>query len=64
MPAEHIQYAYIAGFQQRVMTLLQHDASLSRLQAEIASWQQIEEELLALPTSLDQQGDPKHARIH
>ena len=64
MPAEQIQYAYIAGFQQRVMTLLQHDASLSRLQAEIASWQQIEEELLALPTSLDQQGDPKHADTH
>jgi len=64
MPAEQIQYAYIAGFQQRVMTLLQHDASLSRSQAEIASWQQIEEELLALPTSQDQQGDPKHARIY
>jgi hypothetical protein len=58
MPAEQIQYAYIAGFQQRVMTLLQHDASLSRLQAEAATWQQIEEELLALPPGMDQQRRP------
>ncbi len=53
MPAEQIQHQYIANFQQRVMTILQGDLSLSRLQAEIAAWQQIEEELLALPPSTD-----------
>jgi len=51
MPAEQIQHTYIANFQQRVMTILQGDLSLSRLQAETAAWQQIEEELLALPPS-------------
>jgi transcriptional regulator with XRE-family HTH domain len=53
MPAEQIQHQYIANFQQRVMTILQGDLSLSRLQAEIAAWQQIEEELLAFPPSTD-----------
>jgi hypothetical protein len=53
MPAEQIQHTYIANFQQRVMTILQGDLSLSRLQAETAAWQQIEEELLALPPSTD-----------
>jgi hypothetical protein len=46
MPAEHIQQRSIETFQNRVMTLLQRDASLSRLQAEALVWQQIEEELL------------------
>ncbi len=53
LPAEHIQHHYIAKFQDRVMTLLQHDMSLSRAQAETEAWQQIEEDLLALPTSID-----------
>jgi len=53
MPAEQIQHTYIANFQQRVMTILQGDLSLSRLQAETAAWQQIEEELLALPPNTD-----------
>jgi hypothetical protein len=53
MPAEQIQHTYIANFQQRVMTILQGDPSLSRLQAETAAWQQIEEELLALPPNTD-----------
>ena len=53
MPAEQIQHQYIANFQQRVMTILQGDLSLSRLQAETAAWQQIEEELLALPPNTD-----------
>lgn len=58
MPAEHIQHEYVTGFQQRVMTMLQCDPSLARLQAETAAWQQIEEELLALPPSIDQQRRP------
>ncbi len=53
MPAEHIQHHYIAKFQDRVMTLLQNDISFSRAQAEAAAWQRIEEELLALPLSID-----------
>lgn len=58
MPAEQIQHTYIARFQQRVMTMLQGDLSLSRLEAEAAAWQQIESELLALPPSRDQQRRP------
>lgn len=49
MPAEHIQHCYIAAFQERVLALLQRDASLSRLEAEAAVWQHIEEALLAEP---------------
>ncbi len=58
LPAEHIQHEYITDFQQRVMIMLQREPSLSRLQAETAAWQQIEEELLALPPSIDQQRRP------
>jgi hypothetical protein len=54
MPEESIQHDRIAGFQQRVMTLLQGDLALTRLETERAAWQQIEEELLALTLSLNQ----------
>lgn len=65
MPTEQIQHDYIAGFQQRVMSMLQYDRSLSRLQAEAAVWQQIEEELLALPPhDIDQERRPNHATTH
>lgn len=52
MPGEDIQQHYIAEFQDRVMTLLQGDASLSRSQAEMHVWQQIEEAFLVLPPYL------------
>ncbi len=55
LPEEPIQRDRIASFQQRVMTLLQGDLTLTRLEAERAAWQQIEEELLALMPSLNQQ---------
>ncbi len=55
MPEEPIQRNHIAGLQRRVMTLLQGDLTLTRLEAERAAWQQIEEELLALPESRDQE---------
>jgi len=58
MPEESIQHDRIAGFQQRVMTLLQGDLALTRLEAERAAWQEIEEELLALTLSLNQQRRP------
>src|SRR5260221_4747085 len=48
MPEEPIQRNHIAGLQRRVMTLLQGDLTLTRLEAERAAWQQIEEELLGL----------------
>lgn len=65
MPEEQIQHAYIVGFQQRVISMLQRDPSLSRLQAEAAAWQQIEEELLALSPSINHnKGGPNHARTH
>jgi hypothetical protein len=54
-PEEPMQRDRIAGFQQRVMTLLQGDLTLTRLEAERAAWQQIEEELLALTLRLNQQ---------
>jgi len=47
MPGEPVQHHSIATFQEQVLTLLQHDASLSRTQAELRVWQQIEEALLA-----------------
>jgi len=53
MPEEPVQRDRIAGFQQRVMTLLQGDLTLTRLEAERATWQQIEEELLALTLRLN-----------
>ncbi len=53
MAAEHIQHHTITTFQDRVMTLLQHDMSLSRAHAEVAAWQQIEEDLLALPLGIN-----------
>ena len=52
MPAGHIQHCYIAEFQERVLTLLQRDASLSRSQAETTVWQQIEEVFLALASDM------------
>ena len=55
MPAEQIQRPYIVGLQQQVISLLQDDPSLSRREAEVAAWHQIEEELLALPESHDQE---------
>ena len=55
MPAEQIQHPYIGGFQQQVISLLQDDPSPSRREAEVAAWHQIEEELLALPESHDQE---------
>lgn len=50
MPDEQTQHDYVVDFQERVLALLQHDNSLSRLQAETYAWQQIEEILLALPS--------------
>jgi hypothetical protein len=58
MPEESIQHDRIAGFQQRVMTLLQGDLALTRLETERAAWQEIEEELLALTLSLNQRRRP------
>src|SRR5260221_377059 len=55
MPEESIQHDRIAGFQQRVMTLLQGDLALTRLEAERAAWQEIQEELIALTLTLNQQ---------
>jgi hypothetical protein len=40
------------------MTLLKGDLALMRLEAERAAWQEIEEELLALTLSLNQQRRP------
>ena len=64
MPAEHVQHPHIEQFQDRVMALLQQDAFLSRPQAEISAWQQIEEVLLPFPSDTSQEGDPKHAGTH
>jgi hypothetical protein len=47
MPAMSQQELYIAHFHGRVLSLLQHDPSLSRSQAEKIVWHQIEEALLA-----------------
>ncbi len=58
MPVEHIQHHYIAKFQDKVLTLLQRDSSLYQAQAELEVWQQIEEDLLALPPSIDQERRP------
>jgi hypothetical protein len=55
MPEESIQHDRIAGLQRRVMTLLQGDLALTRLEAERAAWQEIEEELLAGSESRDQE---------
>lgn len=52
MPAESVQQSYIKRFQERVMLLLHSNPSLGRLQAEELIWQQIEEELVALPPDL------------
>ena len=52
MPAWRLQRRCIAEFQERVLTLLQRDASLSRPQAETAVWQQIEEALLTLASDM------------
>ena len=49
MPAGHIQRPYLEQFQERVLMLLQRDDFLSRFQAEMYVWQQIEEALLAQP---------------
>ena len=61
MPAASIQYPYIAEFQERVLVLLQRDASLAQTQAETQVWQQIEEALLAEPIDLSQERRPEHA---
>jgi hypothetical protein len=53
MPAEQIQYNAIAGFQDRVMRLIQQDPSRTRVQAEREAWQQIEEDLLSFPLDMD-----------
>lgn len=58
MPAVSRQHPYIAQFQERVLALLQRDSSLSRGQAEIDVWQQIEEALLAEPIDLPQERRP------
>jgi hypothetical protein len=61
MPAASIQHPYIAQFQERVMTLLQRDVSLSRGQAERDAWQQIEEALLAHASDLQESRSTDHA---
>lgn len=64
MPDEEIQYHSLLTFQDRVKYFLSQDASLSRIQAEMKSWQAIEEELLGLDHCLDGKGDLLHADIH
>lgn len=59
MPAEGVQYRYIAEFQHRVMQLLKQDSSLSQPQAEACIWQQVEEELLQ--TLHNDREEPSHA---
>ena len=61
MPAGHIQRPYLEQFQERVLTLLQRDDSLSRFQAEMYVWQQIEEALLAQPSDIFQERRPDYA---
>lgn len=55
MPGEPVQHRFIATFQEHLFTLLRHDASLSRTQAELRVWQQIEEALLAEPIDSHQE---------
>ena len=52
MPAANMQHPYLMEFQEQVLALLHRDASLSRSQAEICTWHQIEEALLAHATDL------------
>jgi len=61
MPAFSLQHPYIAQFQQRVLALLQREASLSQTQAETQVWQQIEVALLAEPIDLSQERRAEHA---
>src|SRR6266566_6130219 len=61
MPAFSLQHPYIAQFQERVLALLQREASLSHPQVETQVWQQIEEALLAEPIDLSQERRPDHA---
>ncbi len=48
MPARVLQRPYLATHQERILQLMQHDASLSRVQAELCAWQQLEETFLDL----------------
>ncbi len=52
MPEGHLQQKYLAGFQERVMQKMiqavQRKHSLTRLQAELRVWQELEKELLEL----------------
>ena len=52
---------HIAQFQERVLALLQREASLSHPQVETQVWQQIEAALLAEPIDLSQERRREHA---
>jgi hypothetical protein len=65
MPGDQEQGALLAGFPQRVMSILRLSQGLARAQAETAAWQQIEEELLALPHRQDEEErSDEHAGTH
>lgn len=49
MPEFALQHRHLITFQERVLHLLRQDATLSRPQAEIIAWQQLEELLIHLP---------------
>lgn len=61
MPAASMQHSAIAQFQERVLALVQRDASLSRGQAELYAWHQIEEALLAHTPDLQESRRTDHA---
>jgi hypothetical protein len=48
MPPRAMQRPYLATNQERILHLMQQDASLSRIQAELYAWQQLEETFLNL----------------
>ncbi len=58
MPEEPLQRRHIATFQDRVLMRLHQDGSLSRVQAELLVWQQLEAALLAEPIDTHQQRRP------
>jgi hypothetical protein len=48
MPPRDMQRPYLATIQERILHLMQQNASLSRIQAEQCAWQQLEETFLNL----------------
>jgi GAF domain len=64
MPAETIQRAYILGFQQQVISLLQGNPSLSRREAEAAAGARLKRNCWRFHKAVTKKGDDKHARTY